>query len=358
MNRVIQRFVPTLLLLGICAGLVHAQAAAPALPIHIKVVVVTMFERDEDTGDAPGEFQLWVEREHLDQVLPLEAGYRHVRLNKDGVLGMVTGVGTAKAAASVMALGLDARFDLSKAYWLIAGIGGGDPADVSLGSAVWANHVIDADLAFEIDAREIPENWPTGYVPLRKATPYEQPVRSELEGEMYSLNPDLVQWAFRLTKDTPLTDSDAMRKSRARYTGSPNAMKPPFVASGDAMSGSTFWHGTRMNEWANAWTRYFTGGQGNFMVAAMEDSGTMQALTFLSRAGRIDLQRALVLRTVSNYVIEAPGATPADSLKNMAAGNYPAFLPSLETAELVGDKVVRDLVEHWADRESVIPRAH
>ena len=90
----------------------------------------------------------------------MPAGFHHVRMNKDGVLGMLTGVGTAKAAASVMALGLDPRFDLSKAYWLVAGIGGGDPADVSLASAVWADHVIDGDLAYEIDAREIPPEWP------------------------------------------------------------------------------------------------------------------------------------------------------------------------------------------------------
>src|SRR6202040_557754 len=109
------------------------------------------------------------EREHLEQAFELPAGYRHVRLNKDGVLGMLTGVGTAKAASSVMALGLDPRFDLSKAYWLGAGIGGGGPADVSLGSAVWADHVIDGDLAYEIDAREIPADWPTGMVPLRKS---------------------------------------------------------------------------------------------------------------------------------------------------------------------------------------------
>ena len=67
-----------------------------------------------------------------------------------------------------MALGMDPRFDLSKAYWIVAGIGGGDPADVSLGSAVWADHVVDGDLAYEIDARQIPESWPTGFVPLRK----------------------------------------------------------------------------------------------------------------------------------------------------------------------------------------------
>ena len=346
----------TIILLSVLASPLTAQRrmAAPS-PIHVKVVVVTMFEVGEDTGDAPGEYQLWVEREHLDQVFPAPAGYHHVRMNKDGVLGMLTGVATAKAAASVMALGLDSRFDLSKAYWVIAGIGGGDPADVSLGSAVWANHVIDGDLAYEIDAREIPADWPTGMVPLRKATPYEQPVRAQLEGEVYSLNQDLAAWAFQLTKDVPLADSEDLRASREKYINFPNAMKPPFVTRGDTMSGSTFWHGERMDEWANEWTKYYTGGQGNFMVAAMEDSGTMQSLSFLAQAGRVDLNRVLCLRTVSNFDREPPGATPAETLAGMARGRYPAFLPSLEAAERVGDKVVRDIVEHWSERESKIP---
>jgi purine nucleoside permease len=348
-------FVAQLVLSGSCASLVWAQATLPAKPIQTKVVVVTAFERGEDTGDAPGEFQLWVEHEHLDQVLPLPSGYHHVRLNKDGVLGLVTGVGTAKAAASVMAVGMDPRFDLTKAYWIVAGIGGGDPADVSLGSAVWADHVIDGDLAFEIDARQIPENWPTGYVPLRKGTPYEEPVRSELEGEIYTLNPELVNWAVHLTRDVPLADSESLRNSRARFTGFPNALKPPFITRGDTLSASTFWHGSKMEEWANAWTRYYTGGKGNYMVAAMEDSGTLQALTFLSQAGRVDLQRVLVLRTVSNYDREAPGTTAAESLQGMIFGNYSAYMPALEAAQIVGDKVVRDLIGHWADYESTIP---
>src|SRR6202790_4590545 len=356
MNNLLKLFVPPLLLGVLCVGFGCGQASGPSKPIRIKVVVVTAFERGEDTGDAPGEFQLWVEREHLDQILPLSSGYHHVRLNKDGVLGMVTGVGTAKAAASVMALGLDPRFDLSKAYWIVAGIGGGDPADVSVGSAVWADHVVDGDIAFEIDARQIPESWPTGYVPLRKGTPYEQPA-SDFYGEMYTLNPQLVGWAFHLTRDVPLTDSDSLRKSRARFAGFPNALKPPFVARGDTLSASTFWHGSRMDEWANAWTRYYTGGKGNYMVAPMEDSGTLQALTFLSQAGRVDLKRVLVLRTVSNYDRQAPGSTAAASLKDMAAYNYSAYMPALEAAETVGDKVVRDLIEHWPERESTIPHA-
>jgi purine nucleoside permease len=345
-----------LILCACCPGRSFAQADVPATPIQVKVVVVAMFEPGEDTGDSPGEYQLWVEREHLDQIIPLLAGYHHVRMNKDGVLGMLTGVATAKAAASVMALGLDPRFDLSKAYWVIAGIGGGDPADVSLGSAVWADHVIDGDIGYEIDAREIPKNWPTGFVPLRKSMPYQQPV-SNLEGQMYTLNADLVNWAFQLTKDVTLADSDDLRASRARFTGFPNGMKPPFVTRGDTMSSGTFWHGKRMDQWANAWTLYYTGGKGNYMIAGMEDTGTLQSLTFLDQARRADLKRVLVLRTVSNYDREPPGSTPAKSLKGLFDRKYAAYMPALEAAETVGDKVVRDIVAHWADRESTIPRA-
>ena len=330
-----------------------AQSSTPQ-PIPIKVVVVAMFERGEDSGDTPGEYQFWVEREHLEQILPLDAAYHSVRLNKDGVLGVLTGVGTARAAATVMAVGLDPRFDLSKAYWIVAGIGGGDPADVSLGSAIWADHVLDGDLAYEIDARQIPDSWPTGYVPLRRATPYEEPAANDLL-EVYTLNPDLVGWALQLTHDVPLADSESLRTSRARYTGFPNAQKPPFITRGDTMSSGTFWHGSKMNEWANAWTRYYTGGKGNYMISGMEDSGTMQSLTFLGHAKRIDLRRVLVLRTVSNYDREPPGTSASDSLKTMVSGNYSAYFPALEAAFSVGDKVVRDLIQHWQERESEIP---
>jgi purine nucleoside permease len=354
--RIQQQRLFCLCLLLMLLNRMAAQTPPAAKPIAVKVVVVTMFERGEDTGDVPGEFQLWVEREHLDQIIPLPAGYHHVRINKDGVLGMVTGVGTAKAAASVMALGLDPRFDLTKAYWIVAGIGGGDPIDVSLGSAVWCDYVVDGDLSFEIDARQIPEIWPTGYVPLRKGSPYEPPAVVNY-GEMYALNQDLVEWALQLTQSVPLADTDNLRKFRARFAGFPNALKPPFVTRGATLSAGTFWHGSKLDEWANAWTRYYTGGKGNYMVAAMEDSGTMQALTFLGQAGRVDLQRVLVLRTVSNYDREPPGTSVADSLKEMVSGNYSAYMPSLEAAQIVGDKVVRDIVEHWSERQMAIPHS-
>ena len=81
------------------ALLAHAERRIP-----VKVVVVTMFELGADTGDEPGEFQYWVEREKLDKVYPFPQGNRGLRMNRQGVLGVVTGVGTAKAAATIMAI--------------------------------------------------------------------------------------------------------------------------------------------------------------------------------------------------------------------------------------------------------------
>jgi len=45
----------------------------------------------------------------------------------------------------------------------------------------------------------------------------------------------------------------------------------------------------------------------------------------------------------------------AESLQEMVSGKYSAYMPALEAAQIVGDRVVRDLVEHWAERESTIP---
>jgi purine nucleoside permease len=329
--------------------------SAASRPIEVKVVVVTMFERGADTGDEPGEFQFWVERQNLDRVFEFPQGVRALRMNKDGVLALVTGVGTAKAAASIMALGLDARFDLRKAYWLVAGIAGIDPKDGSLGSAAWAEWVVDGDLAHEIDAREIPPDWPTGYIPLRKSKPYEQPRREPDEGEAYHLNPGLVEWAYQLTKAVKLDDNDAMRQRRLLFTATA-ARKAPFVMKGDTLSSMTFWHGEKLSDWANAWVQYHTGGKGNYVTTAMEDTGTLQSLTLLAKSGKVDVQRVLVLRTASNYDQQRPGVTAAESLAEAKVGGYTAYRPALEATERVGSVVVNRLVSRWGEYKNQLPR--
>jgi purine nucleoside permease len=339
--------------LGLLSAVPVFSAPAKARPIPVKVVVVAMFERGADTGDQPGELQYWVERNHLDRVIPFPQGYHDLRMNGDGVLAVLTGVGTAKSAASIMALGMDPRFDLTRAYWLVAGIAGINPARGSLGSAAWAEWVVDGDLAREIDAREIPAGWKTGMLPLRGSVPYEQPSDSS-EGEVYRLDPRLVEWAFRLTERVPLTDSEAMQMARRPYP-SENARRPPFVLKGDTLSAGTFWHGKLMDEWANDWVRYHTGGKGDFVTTAMEDTGTLQSLTFLARAGRVDVRRVLVLRTASNFDQPPPGISAAENLARTKLGQYSAFVPALEAAWRVGNTVVESLVRDWPKYRDVTP---
>src|SRR5471030_2368101 len=152
-----------LLLCVVVPGLALPATWASEAVIRPKVIVVAMFEPGADTGDTPGEFQFWVEREHLDRVMPLPTAFHDVRANADdSVIGIVTGEGNTNAAASIMALGSDPRFDLRQSYWLVAGIAGIDPPDASIGSAVWADYVVDGDLAHEIDAREMPADWAGG----------------------------------------------------------------------------------------------------------------------------------------------------------------------------------------------------
>lgn len=326
--------------------------------IPVKVVVLAMFELGEATGDRPGEFQYWAERLPLDSVIAFPQGYRDLRYNAEkGVLGMVTGIGTARAAASVMALGLDERFDLSNAYWLVAGIAGVDPQDASAGSAAWAEWVVDGDLSHEIDAREIPGEWETGYVPLRSAIPYEQPLPEDNEGVVYQLNPGLVEWAYQLTKDIELVDNEDVANLRSLYKGFPNAQKPPFVLKGDQLAAMTYWHGELMNDWANEWATYWTEGEGNFVTSAMEDTGTLQALSFLAQANKVDLDRVMVLRTASNYTMQYEGITAAESLsgEKLKGKGYTAFIPSLEAAYRVGSTVVNELTSNWEQYQSEIP---
>lgn len=328
-------------------------AAAQSQPIPVKVVVVTTFEVGADTGDTPGELQYWVERDHLDRTYPLPAGYHALHMNAEGEMTVTTGEGASHAAATIMALGLDPRFDLSHAYWMVAAIAGGSPDHVSLGSAAWARYVVDGDLSYEIDAREIPPGWASGYVPLGKKQPFEEPAAPQ-DGQVYALNPALVDWAFELTRATPLADTDKLKQARSGYTGV--AARPPFVTEGDEISASTFWYGTRMDAWAAQWVPYFTGGKGVFTTTAMEDSGILQSLEFLAHAGRVDWNRVLVLRTVSNFDRPPEGVSTMERFTQQRAGGLAAYLPSVEDAYATGHVVVNELLTHWPQYEQTPPR--
>ena len=332
--------------------------SAPSTPIPIRVVVLVNFEIGEDTGDAPGEFQLWYERglrgDGLHECITLPFSTHPACIDREaGLLVTYTGLTQDRAAAGVMAMGLDDRFDFTRSYWIIGGIAGIDPNDGTLGSAVWGRYVVNGDWGHEIDAREMPEDWKTGYLPFMRNEPYEQPMADE-QRKVYALNKDLTEWAYELTRKESLLDTRETATLRAEYEGYAAALAPPAVSIGDNLSASTFWHGALYNEWANDWVDYWTEGQGEFVTTAVEDGGILEALRFLSAGGRADMHRVLLLRTASNFSMQPPGMSAAQSLTRDTDG-FGGMGPAVENHWRVGSRAARALIDGWERYEKEPP---
>ncbi len=335
----------------ICCGVAGGQT--PVAPWKIQAVVVTTFEVGNDAGDTPGEFQYWVERERLDEVLAFPGGVHPLRTNREHtVLGMVSGTTLVNATASMMALGLDPRFDLTHAYILINGIAGVDPQLASMGSAAWASYVV-GDVAREIDRKDMPADWPYGWFPVgaHGPNPPEVPKAPWTRSNLYVLNGKLARWAYEQTKGLKLEDDAKVQAFRAQYVGFPNAQKPPFVLMGDTFASDYYWHGETMTQFARDWVKLFTAGKGVFAMTEMEDSGFMNAIERLAEMKRVDHERVMVLRTGSNYSMPRPGHAAVESLTMPYIGGRIAF----ESAWLCGSTVLHQLMADWKVTEAVVP---
>lgn len=337
----------TLLVLSTPTPLPAAELIRP------KVVVITTFEIGQDTGDAPGEFQLWAEREKFANPITIPGLDHPVLSNDQGIFGVVSGT-TVRSAVQITYLVNDPRFDFSKTYFLIAGIAGVDPENASVGSAAWARWIVDGDIAYEIDSRETKPDWPYGVVPIGGKTPNQIPKDAPWAPKpmAWKLNPDLVNWAYQLTKDVIIPETDAAKAHRAKFTAWKPAQEPPKILLGDIVGSCRYWHGTVMNQWANDWTKLYTGGEGDFVMSNMEDQGIAAALDRASKLGKVDFQRVLFLRTGSNYCTPHPGQTAMESMTE----EYSGLLPSLESAYLAGSKVVHELAAGWKEYENTPPK--
>lgn len=341
-----------------CAVAVCATAYAQSPEVfRPKVVIVTYFEVGQDTGDRPGELQYWVERDHLTRTITVPGMTHAVRANKDASeIAVTIGPGNIKPGINLMALGADTRFDLRRSYWLINGIAGVSPADGTLGDAFWTDFVINGDLAKEIDGREIPSSWSDGFLSLdgsesgdpKVGAGWEDDVskwtgdevKANRRGNVIRLNRALLNWAYGLTKDMPLQENAAMKALRLRYGAKGPTALGPRVRIGANMAAETFWHGAKLDAWAHRWVTFETDGVAHLGTTAMNDSGTLLALQALTAQGKADWNRALVLRTVSNFDQGPPGVTAAQDFAAEQHGAYTAYLPALEAAYSVGHRVV------------------
>ncbi|MGD9890166.1 MAG: purine nucleoside permease [Dehalococcoidia bacterium] len=265
-------------------------------------------------------------------------------------------MGIPNAVASLMAVGFIASLDLRSTYLLGAGIAGTPPQVGTLGTAAWAEWVVDAGAANEIDSRELPSDWLYPYFHLGCETPWCTD-GFETGTEVFHLNPALREAAYRLSKDIELADSDAARTYRANFPGQV-ANDAPRVIRADSASTETFFGGRILSDWLTWWVEQWTGGQGTYGMANNEDHGTMTSLRRLAGAKLVDWDRVMVLRTASDFDQPYPGETALQAIGDSGSDGLPiAFDISLENAYRAGSAVTREIIGNWPAWEGGVPPA-
>lgn len=248
------------------------------------------------------------------------------------------------AAASITAFTFSPLFDLRSTYFLISGIAGINPEIAGVGSVTFARYVTQPALQYELDAREKPANYSTGYVPEGSQSPSQYP--SELYGtECYEVNNRLRTLAVGFAKTAKLNDTDAAARFRATYRGSAYTAgtTKPGVYECDAATSDTFVSGRLLSEvWQN-FTRLITNGTGKYCTTVQEDSSVLEAILRADLAKRADFARVIVMRTGSDYDRQAPETSAIDNLYFGQDG----YTPALNNIYLAGVKVVQGILMGW-----------
>lgn len=337
----------TLPLFAIAGGIDHGPER-PVGPLgrEPKVMIISMF--------AP-EGQVW-----LDQLGPwreirvpgLSPDYPVVRCNRADVCVMTTGMGHTNAAVSTMALVLSRRFDLSRTYFLIAGIAGINPELGTVGSVAWARYLVDFGIQWEIDAREIPSDWPGGYLGINTRHPADKPPL-DYKTEVFQLDEALLRKAYALSRGVVLSDGPQAQAARARFPTAP-ANQPPTVLQCDTLAGDTWFSGTALGERATEWTKILTDGKGVYCTTQQEDNATYEALKRGASLGLLDLKRVAVLRGGSDFDRPYPGQSSADNLLNYA--DQGGFVITLNNLFLAGNPLVQAITRNWPAWRNGVPR--
>jgi len=305
--------------------------------VEPKVMIISMF--------GP-EGQVW-----LDNLGPWKAvtvpglspDYPAVNCNRADVCVITTGMGHANAAASIMALAFSRQFDLSRTYFLIAGIAGINPELGTVGSVAWARYLVDFGIQWEIDAREIPSNWTGGYLGINTKSPTEKPPL-DYRTEVFQLNEALLQKAYALSRHVVLSDGAQAQAARSKFSTAP-ANLPPTVLQCDTLAGDTWFSGTALGQRATEWTRLLTDGKGVYCTTQQEDNATYEALKRAASVKLVDLNRVAVLRAGSDFDRPYAGQSSADNLVNYQSQG--GFVISLQNLFLAGNPLVQEITTNW-----------
>lgn len=311
--------------------------------IRPKVMVMTTFS---------DEFEPWKNHLNLHRTIDVPGVDAPIYYNKEGLFVMIIGETIPNCSNQLSSLLLDKRFDFRKTYWLLAGVAGINPLTASLTSVAWAPFIVNGDTAMEVDARQMPAEWPYGIrqifapapnVPTDARPPYNSASLT------YALNPSLAVWAYNLTKDISLPFTPEIQAIDFAYDPAfVNARTPPKVILGTALSSNRYWYGSIMTQWATDWVTLCTNGLGIMVMSDQEGYGVADWFKRFGSLGKVDYNRLLYLRGGTDY-------TFAPNLVDTGHVPHQVYQQALENVFNVAYPVVQELIHHYSHYKNHIP---
>lgn len=316
-----------------------AQKLAP------KVMIISMYDDEVEIWTGIPEFDILAQNI---TVTGLSAEFPAVHCTSDGsVCQVATAEGEINAAVTITSLFLSPLFDLKSTYFLVAGVGGINPEVASLASVTFARYAVQVALQYEIDPRELPANFSTGYVPQGSFAPDQYP--GFLYGtEVFELNDALRKLAVGFARTAVLNDSAEAVAYRALYA-TPEGIysagtQPPSVVECDVATSDNWFSGRLLGEAFSNYTKMITNGTGLYCNTAQEDNATLEALLRGHIAGLVDFSRIIIMRTASDMDRPYPGEAATTNIWYANSGGYP---PALKNLYLAGIRIIEGILDGW-----------
>lgn len=318
-----------------------------------KVFIISMFSPEADiwytNANTPGSIgNLLAKNITVPGFSPL---FPQAHCLEDGsVCQLTTGESEINAATTITALMLSPLFNLKKTYFLIGGIAGINPKHGTLADVAFSKYAIQVALQYEFDAREIPENYTTGYIPQGAYAPDQYPT-SIYGTEVFEVNEALRDIAVGFAKTATLNDSSDAIAYRAQYAPAGDnssiyaaATKAPGIITCDTATSDVYYSGALLGEAFENTTTLFTNGSGVYCMTAQEDNATLEAMIRAAVIGTIDFARIIIMRTASDFDRPYPGTSVEFNLFYSEQGG---FVPAIANIYLAGTPVIKGILENW-----------
>lgn len=225
---------------------------------------------------------------------------------------------------------------------MVAGIAGINPKHGTIGAVALSKYAIQVALQYELDPREIPGNFASGYIPLSSLNADQYP-QSIYGTEVFEVNERLRDIAVGFAKTAKLNDSLVSRAYRANYAYA-EATKDPSILTCDVATSDVYFSGNLLGETFENTTTLFTNGSGVYCTTAQEDNATLEALLRAAVRKTVDFARIIIMRTASDFDRPYPGQSDIDNLMYADQGS---FEPAIQNIYLAGTPIVKGILEGW-----------